>query len=102
MPDAKSRPAALNVVQLRPAPRAPLSPYGMDVEGALLELLRVTRGGGIVGLAFAVKLHSDKQCYVSNVAGSCAEELTHTLGMLAGLSSAVANMLSDRDPNDRR
>ncbi len=102
MSDAKHRAAASNVVQLRSAPRAPLSPYGMDVEGALLELLRVTRGGGIVGLAFAVKLHSDKQCYVSNVAGSCKDELTHTLGMLAGLSFAVADMLSDRDPSDQR
>lgn len=67
---------------------------------ALETLLEGSRQGHITGLAFAAVLRNRR--YITNIAGTCARNLTHTRGMLEVLSDEIGTQIHGRDPGDTR
>jgi hypothetical protein len=71
-----------------------------DLIEALETLLEGARQGHITGVAFAATLRGRR--YITNVAGSCHRNLTHSRGMLAALSDELGDLLHGRDADETR
>lgn len=71
-----------------------------DLILALETLLQGAKTGEITGIAFACTLR--KMRYITNVAGVCFRNPTHTRGMLGALDDELAAMIHTRDAEETR
>lgn len=71
-----------------------------DLVEALETLLEGAKDGAITGIAFAAHLRGRR--YITNVAGTCYRNITHTRGMLSALSDELGQLLGGRDPEETR
>lgn len=71
-----------------------------DTIECLTVLLEGAKAGEITGIAFACTLK--RMRYITNVAGYCHRNPTHTRGMVAFLSDQLAKVVYDRDPDETR
>lgn len=71
-----------------------------DLIIALETLLAGAKSGDVTGLAFCATLR--KMRYVTNVAGTCYTNPTHTRGMLGALDDELSQLVHQRDPQDTR
>lgn len=68
---------------------------------ALETLLEGAREGQITGIAFAAPLRGRRH-YITNVAGSCFRNITHTRGMICALNDELGQLLQGRDTDETR
>ena len=67
---------------------------------ALQTLLDGAENGEVIGLAFVAVLKRKR--YVTNVAGFCHTDATHTRGMLSSLDDKLGELVQGRDPEETR
>ena len=71
-----------------------------DVVAICKTLLEGAENGEIVGIAFAAVLQ--RQRFVTDVAGTCERNLTHTRGMVRALDDKLRYRFEERDPEEER
>jgi hypothetical protein len=71
-----------------------------DVVEALTTLLALAQEGEINGLAFVCTMKRSR--YITNVAGYCYRNPTHSRGMVAFLSDQLAGLVHARDQLETR
>lgn len=71
-----------------------------DMIEATQTLLDGAENGEIIGIAFVAVLKQRR--FVTNVAGFCHRDATHTRGMLRSLDDKLSELVAGRDPESTR